>query len=52
MSEQEQRDAYWGKSDPFEHDVMELFGHFISPEEFIKKWKPKIAEFTNNRGQK
>ena len=33
-------DAYWNAKDEFEHDIWELFGQFMSPEEFEKKWRP------------
>ena len=39
-------DAYWNQKTEFEHDVFELFAHAISPEEFIKKWKPTIDSKT------
>jgi len=35
-------DAYWNAKDEFEHDVKELFGQFISPEEFEKKWRSRL----------
>ena len=39
-------DAYWNAKDEFEHDIKELFGQFISPEEFEKKWRPRLhSEF-------
>ena len=35
-------DAYWNAKDEFEHDIKELFGQYISPEEFEKKWRPRL----------
>lgn len=39
-------DAYWNAKDEFEHDVRELFGGYISPEEFMAKWRPHLSEET------
>ena len=42
--EKEMRDAYWGAKDTFEHDIRELFGQYISPEEFEAKWRPRLND--------
>ena len=36
------RDAYWNAKDAFEHDTKELAYGYISPEEFEKKWRPRL----------
>ena len=36
------KDAYWNAKDEFEHDIKELFAQAISPEEFEKKWRPRL----------
>lgn len=38
------KDAYWNAKDDFEHDIKELFGQFISPEEFEEKWRPRLQD--------
>ena len=35
-------DAYWNAKDEFEHDIRELFGQYMSPDEFEKKWRPRL----------
>ena len=40
--DQERRDAYWNAKDEFEHDIRELWAQYISPEEFEKKWRPRL----------
>ena len=42
-------DAYWNAKDDFEHDIKELFGQFISPEEFEKKWRPRLKILKTER---
>ena len=37
-------DAYWCAKDEFEHDIRELFGNYISPEEFETKWRPRLKD--------
>ena len=36
------RGAYWNAKDEFEHDIKELAYGYISPEEFEKKWRPRL----------
>ena len=44
------KDAYWNAKDEFEHEIKELFAHAISPEEFEKKWRPRLRS-SNKTGE-